>query len=81
MTIEQIFPIVCGGRNSEGEEFLDKGVDVKVRIYLQEGSSTISSQVTCIHNVGVHGTRCDASGVEGIKCPYSFDIPYILDHR
>jgi hypothetical protein len=85
--ITQTFPIKCKGRNEEGEEVLKEPVDVKIEIYMHQGSSMISSNVTCPYNTGGHGQRCKAShpGVdkvgEGVTCSYSFDIPYALEAK
>ena len=85
---EQVFPIVCRGRDAAGNNPLREGIEVEVRVYQSLGSSSISSSVTCPHLTGSHGHRCKAShppGVdkegEGVLCPYAFDIPYALEKK
>ena len=83
--ITQTFPIECKGRNELGDEVLDTPVNVKINIHKRPGSNTISSDVECPYNAGGHGQRCKASHPEtykvgeGVRCPYSFDIPYAFE--
>ena len=82
--VEQKFPIECSGRDSTGSFVLKEPVNVTVEIYKIPGSDIISSNVDCPYNTGGHGERCKASHPdvdkvgEGIRCPYSFDLPYAL---
>ena len=84
--IEQIFNISCRGRNPIGGEVLERPVNVIIKIYQSPGSDTISSDINCKYNTGGHRQRCKASHPNqdkigrGVICPYSFDIPYALEH-
>lgn len=83
--VEQIFPVECMGRDSNGNEVLAIPERVKVLIAKSPCSNTISSTVECPYNTGAHGQRCRASHpgqdkvLNGVICPYSFDIPYCLE--
>jgi hypothetical protein len=85
--VSEIFPIKCSGRDVHGKEVLTKPVEVKVKVYKNFRSNTISGMVNCPYNVGGHGQRCKASHPdvdkvgEGIGCPYSFDIPSALEKK
>ena len=85
--LEQIFPVRCKGRDSEGEEVLCTAVKAEVKISQGPDSDMISSSVYCKYNTGGHGQRCKASHPkvdkvgEGVGCPYSFDIPYALEKK
>ncbi|MDP3639786.1 MAG: hypothetical protein Q8R53_01110 [Nanoarchaeota archaeon] len=87
--ITQTYPVECKGRNKVGDEVLDHSVSVKVQIYESPKSNMISSNVECPHNTGGHGQRCKASHPEvdkvgdgkGVRCPYSFDIPYAFETK
>jgi hypothetical protein len=84
--IEQVFEIKCQGRNEAGTEVLRRPAHVKVRIYQHPSSDMISSDVSnCKFNCGPHGENCKAYNPESqipsrVICPYSFDIPYALEH-
>lgn len=68
--LEQDFPIECNGQNSV------------VKIFQRPGNETdISSIVNCIYNYGAHGDKCKFHLSETGICPYSFDIPYVLEER
>ena len=84
----QVFPILCKGRDTEGNECLEKAVQVELKVSQSPGTNSISSQVTCPYNTGGHGQRCTAFDLgtvektgQGILCPYAFDIPYALERR
>ena len=83
--LEQIFPVRCKGRDSQGREVLDAAVDVRVNVHQSPDSDAILSIVECPYNTGGHGQRCKASHPkvdkvgEGAGCPYSFCIPYALE--
>jgi hypothetical protein len=85
--ITQTYPILCRGRDKNGEETLEKAINAQVDIYKLSDSSTLFCVVHCIYNTGGHGQRCKASHPdvdkvgEGILCPYSIDIPYALEKR
>ena len=91
--IAQVFPVQCKGRDIAGEEVLETPVDVTVKIYQNAGDTkSISSMVDCPFLTGGHDQRCKASHpsqdklwegdvVEGVTCPYSFDIPYALESK
>jgi hypothetical protein len=86
--VTQTYPIKCKGRNEAGEEVLDTAVSVEVKIFMRPESNMISSIIKkCPHNTGAHGQLCKASHPdidrigEGVRCPYSFDIPYALETK
>ena len=85
--VEQVYPVLCQGRDRYGHKALEKPIEVSVKIQKSPGCSTISSLVDCQYNTGGHGQRCKAShpGVDkkwgGINCPYSFDVPYALEKK
>ncbi len=87
--LSQDFPILCKGRDENGNEVLNEAQRVFVRVYQNDSVRTmISSEVDCPYNTGGHGQRCKAShpkGVDkvgdGVNCPYAFDIPYALEKK
>ncbi|MAH03421.1 hypothetical protein CMI39_01395 [Candidatus Pacearchaeota archaeon] len=87
--VTQNYPIECKGRDKLGNEVLDNPVNVEVEIHKSPGNNMISSDVgECVYNTGGHGERCKAShpnvdkvGEESVGCPYSFDIPYVLEKK
>ena len=76
MTIQ--FKIQCRGRNSHGDEVLERPIDVTINVYQVE--DTISSSVVCQYKTG---RKCTAAGRPEWKgkCPYSFDIPHMLEQK
>lgn len=80
------FHIMCKGRDASYKETLPKEIPVTVYVRLREDQKTIAMSVDCPHNTGGHGQRCKAShpGVDkvgdGILCPYSADIPRVIDY-
>lgn len=80
--VEQNFAIRCNGRDVNGNEVLTKSVEVELRIYQSQGSSTISCSNNCPYNLGEHWQNCKALNKEELRggiCPYSFDIPHAID--
>ncbi len=81
------FSIKCMGRKERGFPALEEPVDVRVDVYQQTDSDSLHISVDCVHNTGSHGQRCMASYPgqekvgEGVRCPYSVDIPYYHDLR
>ena len=84
--IEQRFPIRCKGRDENGNDVLEKAVNVVILVRKSPSSDTISTEVRCPYNTGGHGQRCKASHPrsdkvgDGVGCPYSLDIPYALEN-
>ena len=80
------FPIKCKGRDKNGNEVLEEPIGVIVNISRTTDTS-IESDVECPYNTGGHGQRCKASHPEvdkvgeGVRCPYSFDIPYAFEKK
>ncbi|HJX06177.1 MAG TPA: hypothetical protein VJ461_05690 [Candidatus Nanoarchaeia archaeon] len=84
--VDVVFPIECKGRDANGKDVLKNPVKALAKIYKRPGSSELSSLVECQYNTGGHGHRCKASQPEadkvgeGVTCPYSFDIPHVVDN-
>ncbi|MDP3770573.1 MAG: hypothetical protein U1A25_00250 [Candidatus Sungbacteria bacterium] len=84
--IDHMVPIQCCGRDEHGREVLGTPVCVMVHIRQPAGDEkNIHMSVVCPFNTGGHGQRCKASHPSvdkvgnGIPCPYSIDIPYVID--
>lgn len=82
--ISQEFPIRCSGRNTRGEEVLEKPIKVIIDVHQSPGDErciTITPK-NCPFLAGGHGERCNASSEKGktkAVCVYSADIPYALE--
>jgi hypothetical protein len=84
--IQHVFPVECKGRNEYGREVLAEPEKVDVRVSKDPFSERLSIvPVDCKYNSGGHGQRCTAShpGIDkvgdGVLCPYSVDIPHVVD--
>jgi hypothetical protein len=77
-------PIECRGRNAKHQEVLGDPVSAKVNISVLR-EKDIFLRVECPYNTGSHCQRCKASHPnvdkvgDGAICPYTMDIPYVLD--
>ena len=80
LLVTQIYPILCKGRNAEGNEVLAEPIVVDVTITKGKKSNGISSWVRCPYNTGGHGQRCKASHPnvdkvgDGVCCPYTLEV-------
>ena len=84
--VTQTYPVPCAGRNVFGDKVLNELINVEVEIRQKIGSNMISSIIKkCPYNTGAHGQLCKASHPdidrigEGVRCPYSFDVPYAFE--
>lgn len=80
------FRVQCKGRDADRNEVLERAISVLLAIRRLGDGKTISISVNeCPHNTGSHGHRCKASHPgqekvgEGVPCPYSVDLPYVID--
>jgi hypothetical protein len=81
------FRFNCLGRNARREPVLTRPVSVILSVnQWGRNQDQFSVGVTCPHNTGGHGHRCNASHPgtdkvgDGIPCAYAVDIPHSIDN-
>ncbi len=73
------FSIRCRGRDVLYRPVLQMDVRVTLQTLVLEDDTRVSLSVICPHNEGHPSTICKASNNDGVRCPYTIELPKDLD--